>query len=278
MKKRKSSKTSIIIGASVGAVLVLAVAGVAIASKGFQNFKPITDAVKGGTVVETLEANALADGVVTFANGDADVVASFGMSHGSFAVPEGAAATAEEILTLGDETTADLAKADLESDLKGNLGMSNAKVASIESQVLSLDLGKVSTLESYVSIDWTVAENEEPGVGQYKVAYFDSVRVNYKLSGSRYLISSVSDDESPVGNITYEASKEINTITSDWRDISLLPEDEELGNIPSWISLRDFSLSGADNNEMVIESIELVCKTKAEHPDYVFLSTAASAI
>lgn len=277
MKKRKSSKTSIIIGASVGAVLVLAVAGVAIASKGFQNFKPITDAVKGGTVVETLEANALADGVVTFANGDADVVASFGMSHGSFAAPEGDA-EADEILILGDESTAALAKADLESDLKGNLGMSNAKVASIESQVLSLDLGKVSTLESYVSIDWTVAENEEPGVGQYKVAYFDSVRVNYKLSGSRYLISSVSDDESPVGNITYEASKEINTITSDWRDISLLPEDEELGNIPSWISLRDFSLSGADNNEMVIESIELVCKTKAEHPDYVFLSTAASAI
>ncbi len=209
MKKRKSSKTSIIIGASLGAVVVLGVAGVAIASKGFQNFKPITDAVKGGTVVETLQANALSEGVVTFANGDADVVVSFGMSHGSFAVPEGAAATAEEILTLGDETTAALAKADLESDLKGSLGMSNAKVASIESQVLSLDLGKVSTLFSAFTVDWAIEENEEPGVGQYKVAYFDSVRVNYKLSGSRYLISSVSDDEASAASISYEADKEI---------------------------------------------------------------------
>jgi len=278
MKKRKSSKTSIIIGASLGAVVVLGVAGVAIASKGFQNFKPITDAFKGGTVVETLQANALSEGVVTFANGDADVVVSFGVSHGSFAVPEGAAATAEEILTLGDETTAALAKADLESDLKGSLGMSNAKVASIESQVLSLDLGKVSTLFSAFTVDWAIEENEEPGVGEYKVAYFDSVRVNYKLSGSRYLISSVSDDEASAASISYEADKEINTITSDWRDISLLAYDEEIGIIPSYIALRDYSLSGADDNRMVIESIELVCKTKAEHPDYVFLSTAASAI
>lgn len=278
MKKRKSSKTSIIIGASLGAVVVLGVAGVAIASKGFQNFKPITDAVKGGIVVETLQANALSEGLVTFANGDADVVVSFGMTHGSFAVPEGAVATAEEILTLGDETTAALAKADLESDLKGSLGMSNAKVASIESQVLSLDLGKLSTLFSAFTVDWAIEENEEPGVGQYKVAYFDSVRVNYKLSGSRYLISSVSDDEATATSISYEANKEINTITSDWRDISLLAYDEEVGIIPSYIALRDYSLSGADDNQMVIESIELVCKTKAAHPDYVFLSTSDSAI
>jgi len=276
MKKRKSSKAGIITGASIGAVLVLGVAGVAIASKGFQNFKPITDAVKGGVVVETLEANALAEGVVTFANVDADVVVSFAASHGSYAAPVGDA-EADEILILGDDSTAALAKADLESDLKGNLGMSNAKVADIEAQVLSLDLGKVSTLESFFAVDWAVEENEEPGVGQYKVAYFDTVRVNYKLSGSRYLISSVSDDETPVGHITYEASKEINTITSDWRDVTLLPEDEELGNLPSRISFRDYSLSGADNNEMVIESIELVCKTKAEHPEFVFLSTATSA-
>jgi len=276
MKKRKSSKKPAIIGASIGAVIIAGFAALAVASKGFTAWKPITDAVKGGTVVETLTANALSSGTVTFANEDADVVASFAMSHGIYAIPEGAAATADEILTLGDESTASLTKTALETDLKTNLKMSNAKVESIEGDVLALDLGKVSTLQSYFSIDWVVEENEEPGVGQVKVGYFDTVRINYKLSGSRYLISSCSDDEASLDSVSYEAEKEINTVTSDWRDISLLEYDETLGNLASWISLRDYSLDGANDNKMEIESIELVCKAST-HADYVFLSTAISA-
>ena len=160
MKKTKSNKKPAIIGASIGAVIVTLVGGLAIGTKWFTNWKPITNAIKGGTVVETLTANALSSGTVTFANEDADVVASFAMSHGTYAIPEGAAATADEILTLGDESTASLTKTALETDLKTNLKMSNAKVESIESDVLALDLGKVSTLQSYFSVDWAIEETK----------------------------------------------------------------------------------------------------------------------
>ena len=253
MARKKSKKGLVIILSVLGVFGVLAGA-TAIITKGFT--KSLKDGITGTESVMKLKADSIEEGVVTFTNGsEEEEVTLQATVQGSLEVDE----EHEEIktLTLGDnESASNISRAALESDLASK-NFSARAIESIESEVLGLGYAKGSSLSFTINVEY----DEDAVTSAFtEVAYFDTIRINYKAASSRLVIQANANDNKQT--CSYDKKTFVSRTLSE--DIKLLSPEEEMTLSENGITFTVFSIGNEKDNRVVIESIELL-RTSRSH-------------
>lgn len=251
MSKRKTNKRGLGVFLVLVAVAGVGTATAAILTKGFTSF----GAIKGEKVVSTFKADRLQDGTLRLINDDdVKITASF----------EGSLSDAN-VLTLGDkEDDAAVSKSDLQTSLLG-YGVSNSDVEKIEGDVVALNVAKYSKLSLDLSVEY---KKESATTGAAEFAYFDAVKINYKVPGSRGILTTNKNDSKK----DYDYHKRINNVTNLSETIELFAlENEETQSVNS-IDMLTFSLEAAKDNTIEIKSIEFIKKAKGHANDLCWVT------
>lgn len=249
MSKRKSSsgKKGLIIFLAILAVLGVGAGTTAILTKGFKQWGE-AEIVKGGVTVATFNVDKLQSNQLTLIDKDDNKL---------LATIEGEI-NDEEKLILGDEkAVAATTKSELENYLD-NLQLAPKQVEEVENYVLARDLCKFASFSIALNVEY---DKEEKANTAVEYPWFDAVRINYKISGSRLIMTANEGDEDI--NVAYK--KRVNNITSLYENVALFALKEEATMSENNVSFTSFSLEADKNNSVEIQSIDLIRTTANKH-------------
>lgn len=249
MSKRKSSsgKKGLIIFLAILAVLGVGAGTTAILTKGFKQWGE-AEIVKGGVTVAKFEADKLQAGTLTLIDKDDNkLTASF----------EGEINDDEKLILGDSKAVAATTKSELETTLDG-YELSPKQVEEVENYVLARGLCKFASFSIALNVEY---DKEEKANTAVEYPWFDAIRVNYKISAPRLIMTAnKAEDEAKV---SYR--KRINNVTSLYENIALyaLKEDETMSQ--NNIDFVSFSLEAEKDNTVEIQSIELIRTTVNKH-------------
>lgn len=260
-KKKKSSNRGWIAGLSIVGVLGILTAAIAYATKGFKKWGFIERILTGGETVMKLKMDGFNDNLIKFSNGSStEEIALYAQ------VDLGSLSENGKTFYLGEaEEEANMAKSDFEA-LVEDLNLGESTVAKIEEEILNEDaLCKVSLL----SLPLTVEHDEdEAAFSASVVPWFDAIRVNYKLPGSRMILSS------NVGATSAKTTyfKEANTSKMLREDIKIFNPAKNETSSENTIIFSSAALKGKADNTVIIDSIELIKTVRGHSNDYCWLT------
>ena len=264
MAKRKNSSRGshkgLKIFLGILAVLGVGAGATAIATKGFKQFGEAEKYIKGGVTVDTFTVDNLQKGTGVLTLIDKDDVTLTANIQGS--------SSDDEKLILGDKTeVAAMTKSELEESL-AIYDFAPKQVEDFENQVCALDLCKGSTLSINLNVEY---KKESAGVGAKELPWFDAIRVNYKIPGSRVILTANSVEGESVATYT----KRINTVTPLYENINLFTLKDDATLSENHIDFMSFSLAAAKDNTVEIQSIDLIRTTAGQHKNSLCWVTQA---
>ena len=252
----KGKKVAIVLLATFG-ILGVAAGATAIATKGFTQWGVAEKVVKGGYAVDKFTVDSLTGSTLRLVNSD-DVKLS-GTIEGSI--------DEKEALILGDTEAAATSKATLET-LLHTYNAEPKDIEKIEGMTVAMDLVKYSKLSLTLNVEYKEASASS---GAIKLPYFDAIRVNYKIPGSRMTLIGKSDGDSKK-SLSYQ--KRTNTVTSLYENEKLFELEKEATKTENIIDFYSFSLDASKDNTMEIQSIELVRTTTSHADDFCWVTQA----
>lgn len=251
--KGKKIVISLLAVAILGGV---AVGTTAILTKGFTQWGIAEKAVKGGYTVDKFTVDSLKDGTLKLANSEGvKLEATF---EGSI--------NEKEALILGDKKeAASQSKEDLRTMLQ-SYGTEPGDVESIESMTVALNVAKFSKMSLSLDVQY---DEEKSAKTDLKLPYFDAIRVNYKIDGGRMIYVGKTDGSSQKD---YSFTKRTNTVTSLYENISLFSLEKESTMSSNIIDFYSFSLEASKENDIEIQSIELVRTTTKNADKFCYVT------
>ena len=234
---KKATRTGLIV-AAVMAVIGGGAIATSVITKGFSEWNTVTNVVKGGTVVESFNAK---DGFKATIN-KKSVTLTYTASND--------VENEEDKLILGND----------EGTLRSLSSYTQINKLSLKDQ-RSLKDAVTYEEETYVNGDSLLIEINriDEATSEYtKVGYFDTVRINYKARGQRYLLI---NEESYADPDDKEENAFIKKIAVDgWIDYAIAETNEDFPLAVSSFMLTTFSLDALEDNTLEITSLELVKK------------------